>query len=256
MIPSEFAIPKSILQVCNDLAGITYENLTKIIRFQTGGTAMQAVKLDDSHQNNIDHWMGGGTCFSITWRLYLELQQLGFAPRLLMGHKRNERNVHCALALKIDHSELFFDPGYLIFDPIIMPAPNCENLVPLVPNQVRLVRTPDGSGVALYTASMADTSKNPYKLRFEFHYPGVDVTEFKEHWQRSFEFEMMQYPVLNRLDREKGIQYYFQKSNLVIRSAQGSTMEKIDPILDSAKLSDIFKIDEGILTQAMQILKK
>ena len=90
---------KKVVDLCNQISNITYENLTKIIRLEQTGSATGARKLDDSDQNDIDSWMGGGTCFSMTWHLYQTLTDMGFKPRLVMGHKSKERNIHCALIL-------------------------------------------------------------------------------------------------------------------------------------------------------------
>ena len=90
---------KKVVDLCNQVSNITYENLTKIIRLEQTGSATGARKLDDSDQNDIDSWMGGGTCFSMTWHLYQTLTDMGFKPRLVMGHKRKEHNIHCALIL-------------------------------------------------------------------------------------------------------------------------------------------------------------
>lgn len=245
-------IPADIAQVCHRLSQVTYENLTKIIRYDQGGSADRAQQMDDSFHNDLDQWMGGGTCFAITWHLYQELQTLGYAPQLLMGHKRKERNVHCALRLEAHGVEWFMDPGYMIFDPIAIPLPLHETFVPLLPNQVRLVRQDDLTGLALWTGS----AQQPFKLRFEFPYAGVDVEEFRLHWRQSFSFAMMRYPVLNRLDRELGVQYYFQKENLVIRDAQGSRLQRIAPENQVQSLAEIFRLEPQVIQQALGILRK
>ena len=301
---------KKVVDLCNQVSNITYENLTKIIRLEQTGSATGARKLDDSDQNDIDSWMGGGTCFSMTWHLYQTLTDMGFKPRLVMGHKRKERNIHCALilpdpdsnvtleahsadrahngsyrslhSLQDDKSNLFstnvtpasvpgsplsslvsslssnsylLDPGYLIFDPLQMPLPQPfgtgEAFFPLSPNCVRLVR-PTLESMELWTGGAGA----PMKLRFEYPVEGVSVEEFKHHWNESFYREMMTYPVLNRLDREKGIQYYYQKGNLVVRSSTGSQMKRIEPADRVQTLSDIFKLSPSIIEQALQILEK
>ena len=294
---------KKVVDLCNQISNITYENLTKIIRLEQTGSATGARKLDDSDQNDIDSWMGGGTCFSMTWHLYQTLTDMGFKPRLVMGHKRKERNIHCALilpdpdsnvtleahsadrahngsyrslhSLQDDKSNLFsrsvspasvpgsvlssnsylLDPGYLIFDPLQMPLPQPfgtgEAFFPLSPNCVRLVR-PTLESMELWTGGAGA----PMKLRFEYPVEGVSVEEFKHHWNESFYREMMTYPVLNRLDREKGIQYYYQKGNLVVRSSTGSQMKRIEPADRVQTLSDIFKLSPAIIEQALQILEK
>ncbi len=291
---------KKVVDLCNQISNITYENLTKIIRLEQTGSATGARKLDDSDQNDIDSWMGGGTCFSMTWHLYQALTDMGFKPRLVMGHKRKERNIHCALILPdpdpstpslrlsaqgdtalhaplsslvsplsfdalypkatigsdlIAHTSYLLDPGYLIFDPLQMPLPQPfgtgEVFFPLSPNCVRLVR-PTLESMELWTGGAGA----PMKLRFEYPVEGVSVEEFKHHWNESFYREMMTYPVLNRLDREKGIQYYYQKGNLVVRSSTGSKMTKIEPADRVQTLSDIFKLSPSIIEQALQILEK
>ena len=281
---------KKVVDLCNQISNITYENLTKIIRLEQTGSATGARKLDDSDQNDIDSWMGGGTCFSMTWHLYQALTDMGFKPRLVMGHKRKERNIHCALILPdpdesplsslpstslrlatrlssnsypkategsdlIAHSSYLLDPGYLIFDPLPMPLPQPfgtgEAFFPLSPNCVRLVR-PTLESMELWTGGAGA----PMKLRFEYPVEGVSVEEFKHHWNESFYREMMTYPVLNRLDREKGVQYYYQKGNLVVRSSTCSQMTRIDPVDRVQTLSDIFKLSPSIIEQALQILEK
>ena len=67
---------------------------------------------------------------------------------------------------------------------------------------------------------------------------------------------MMTYPVLNKLDREKGIQYYFQKGNLLIRDKDGSRMEKILPEDQVSKLHAIFGIEEETIERALGVLGK
>lgn len=246
-----------IQDICNKLSKVTYENLTKIIRLEKTGSSTAARQLDDSFQNDVDAWMGGGTCFSMTWHLYQTFLDMGLKPRLVMGHKRKERNIHCALILPDPDSSIFeapqeflCDPGYLIFDPLKIPTLGSAHF-PLVPNSVRLDR-PQSDTLALWTGGAGA----PMKLRFEYPMAGVSVEEFKQHWNESFYREMMTYPVLNRLDREKGIQYYYQKGNLVTRDAQGSKIEKIDSSHRVETLSRIFDLSPELINRALTILEK
>ena len=245
---------EKILEMCNRFSTVTYENLTKIIRYAETGSSSSALLLDDSFQNDVDAWMGGGTCFSMTWFVYQELLELGLSPKLWMGHKRKERNIHCALYLPYEGKEFLFDPGYLIFDPLEIPRTFLvgENVTvyPLVPNAVRLVRQKDL--LELWTGSL----QGNMKLRFEFEMCGVSETEFRKYWQESFDREMMTYPVLNRLDRERGIQYYLQKGNLMIRDKDGSRMEKIEREQQGTVLSEIFNLSPELIEKALFVLDK
>lgn len=271
---------KKINELCDKLSKVTYENLTKIIRLNQTGSSTAAQKLDDSFQNDVDAWMGGGTCFSMTWHLYQALSDMGLHPRLVMGHKRKERNIHCALILPdeepsachpglvpgspfaVPAREYLFDPGYLIFEPLPIPLPppfgTGTAFFPLVPNCVRLDR-PNNESMSLWTGGAMrpdGTFSAPMKLRFDYPMEGVSVEEFKQHWNESFYREMMTYPVLNRLDREKGIQYYYQKGNLVTRDVNGSRMEKIEVPNRVETLSRIFGLKPELIEQALGILDK
>lgn len=252
---------KKINEICDRLSKVTYENLTKIIRLEQTGSSSAAQKLDDSFQNDVDAWMGGGTCFSMTWHLYQVFTDMGFNPRLVMGHKRKERNIHCALILPTTDPqtqipcEYLFDPGYLIFEPLPIPLPPPFGpgtaFFPLVPNCVRLDR-PSQEAMSLWTGGAGA----PMKLRFDYPVEGVSVEEFKLHWNESFYREMMTYPVLNRLDRERGIQYYYQKGNLVTRDANGSRMERIEAPARVETLSRIFDLKPELVERALHILEK
>lgn len=243
---------QEILDLCERISHVTYENLTKIIRYSQAGSSNAARQLDDSYENDLDSWMGGGTCFSLTWHLYQELRQMGYAPKLLMGDKRKEKNVHCALLLPIDDENFLLDPGYLIFDPLKIPEQipfqKTQTFFPLVPNVVRLDF--ENGVLGLWTGS----AKGPLKLRFEFDIRGVSPQEFQEHWSESFGKEMMTYPVLNKLDREKGIQYYFQKGNLLVRDKDGSHLEAIRPENQIERLHEIFGLDRETIERALGIL--
>lgn len=246
-------MPPEILSLCERLSSITYENLTKIIRYAEAKSADGARKLDDSFENDLDSWMGGGTCFSLTWHLFQELRRMHYSPRLLMGDKRIEKNVHCALMLPFEGENFLFDPGYLIFDPLKIPLESASGkaqaFFPLVPNAVCL--DVKNGVLGLYTGF----APNSMKLRFEFDLRGVSPFEFQKHWSDSFHREMMTYPVLNKLDREHGIQYYFQKGNLLIRDKNGSRIEAIPESEKVFRLHQIFGIGEETIEKALSILK-
>ncbi len=242
-----------IQSICRDLSQITYENLTKIIRYADSGDARSARIADDSFQNDADAWMGGGTCFSMTWHLYQKLAEEGLKPRLMMGHKRKEKNIHCGLRLSLDGKNYFFDPGYLIFDPLEMPesflTAKSSAFFPLTPNQVRLDR--ENGVLSLFTGM----NLHSMKLRFEFPEEGVEERDFHRFWTESFDREMMTYPVLNRLDRENGIQYYYQKGNLMTRDSTGSRMEKIPEEQQIPVLSRLFSLSPDTVERALTVLK-
>ena len=86
-----------VVTFCESLGNVTYENLTKIIRYAEAGSATGARHLAAS-EDSIDAWMGGEPATAFTWHLYRKLRAMGFAPRLLLGDKRREKGVHSAPA--------------------------------------------------------------------------------------------------------------------------------------------------------------
>jgi hypothetical protein len=67
---------------------------------------------------------------------------------------------------------------------------------------------------------------------------------------------MMTYPVLNRLDRKNGIQYYYQKGNLVTRKKEGSFIQKIEKENQVSTLSNLFQLTPEIVEEALKIIEK
>ncbi len=253
------AVWNKVCAVCKRFSETTYENLTKIIRYADSHSADAARDLDDCFENDVDSWAGGGTCFSMTWFAYREFLKLGLSPKLWMGHKRKEKNIHCALCLPYNGECFLFDPGYLIFELLkIPPVPNLlssqasrsEAFYPLVPNAVQLIRTNDT--LELWTGSL----RGGLKLRFEFNVRGVSESEFRKHWSDSFSREMMEYPVLNKLDVQNGIQYYFQKGNLMVRTVDGSTMKRIERKEQESLLCSVFGLSEELVHKALSVLDK
>lgn len=250
------ALWENIAEICRKLSSVTYENLTKIVRYEIAGGASAARDLDSCFENDLDAWMGGGTCFSMTWFLDQKLKALGLSTKLLMGHKRKEKNIHCALLFFYEGKRYLCDPGYLIFEPLEIPSWNFENenkgeaFFPLTPNAVRLCAKRER--LELWTGLL----NQPMKLRFVFDWEGVSEKEFRMYWSESFSREMMTYPVLNKLDSERGVQYYFQKGNLLIRDSTGSRLEKIERAEQAKTISKVFGLSEELAERALSILDK
>jgi hypothetical protein len=218
--------PASLLSLCNSSSLWIYENLTKILRVGEDG---------------------GNTCFGLTMRLYRELVKLGYTPKLLLGHKRHVNNAHCALSIVDNGTELFLDPGYLIFDPLPIPPNTLQaNKItfPLQPNWVRLER--EGENLCLWTG----VANEPAKFRFYFPLKGCSMQEFNLAWEESYTGESMKYLVFNKMEKKNGIQYYYQNGKLLTRTPSGATHQKIENENRVEILSEIFGLDKEFLSIA------
>jgi arylamine N-acetyltransferase len=246
-----------------ELAALPYENLSKIVAFHTTGSPESAQDvsarwLDDHARSGL-----GGTCFSLTHWLKIRLDALGFSTAYLMAdkpstHTHREYNVHCGLLF--EHGEApyrrlyLLDPGYLIFEPLLLPAAGLSVTTFLSPNEIRVEDAPAAGTWRLFTGSRDPSGKTPLKPRFDFRKDPVTTAEFERHWEASHRWEMMGYPVLNRV--RDGVQYYLQKNNLLVRTEHSSEMKKLDEKGVGAAAREIFGLPQGLVDQALGLLRK
>jgi arylamine N-acetyltransferase len=249
-----------------ELAALPYENLSKIVAFNKSGSPESAQ--DVSARWLADHARSGlgGTCFSLTHWLKIRLDALGFSTAYLMAdkpgtHTHRAANIHCGLLFEHEGRPYLLDPGYLIFEPLLLPSAGLALDTFISPNEIRL-QDVSGEGVwRLFTGSRKGVGAdqrgagNPLlKPRFDFRREPVTAAEFGRHWEASHHWEMMGYPVLNRV--KDGVQYYLQKNNLLIRSEHASEMKKLDEAGVRGAARDIFGLPPGLIDEALSLLRK
>lgn len=162
----------------------------------------------------------GGTCFSLTYFLKDRMMQKGYKTSLLMGDKGRHRNLHCGLLFFWEGQKYLLDPGYMIYQPLLLPGAGLRLCHKLVPNQVCLQDKADVNCWRLFTGKC-----DKLKFRFDFRKDPVNEKEFMDYWRATFYFDMMEYPVLNMVKEQ--VQYYVQKGNLLTRTATGSEMKRL-----------------------------
>jgi hypothetical protein len=180
------------------------------------------------------------------------MDALGFSTAYVMADKRIEANIHCGLLFARDAADgsrtlWLLDPGYLIFDPIPLPQGGLSIELFLSPNAVRIEDVPDAGAWRLWTGP-----RGALKHRFDFRKEPVGAAEFQRHWEASYSWPMMDYPVLNRV--MNGTQFYLQKNNLLVRTAEAGTMRKLTPSEVSAAAVEIFGLPRGLVEEAMGLL--
>jgi arylamine N-acetyltransferase len=249
--------PAEVRALLSDLAALPYENLSKIVAYHKSGSPESAQ--DISARWLEDHARSGlgGTCFSLTHWLKLRLEALGFSASYLMAdkpytHKYRDLNIHCGLLFEYANRLYLLDPGYLIFEPILLPTAGLSISTFISPNEIR-VEDVSALGVwSLFTGSRTLNGMDPLKHRFDFRKEPVTSAEFEQHWEASHHWEMMGYPVLNRV--QDGVQYYLQKNNLLIRSAHSREMKKLDEAGVRGAARDIFGLPQGLIEEALGLL--
>ena len=261
------AFPPAVAALLGELAALPYENLSKIVAFHKSGSPETA-------QDVSAHWLQdharsglGGTCFSLTHWLKIRLDALGFSTAYLMADKpstytHREPNIHCGLLFEHrfehgvepgnPHSRRLYllDPGYLIFEPLLLPSAGLSVSTFISPNEIRLEDASGEGAWRLHTGPRA----GPLKHRFDFRKEPVTSAEFERHWEASHHWPMMNYPVLNRV--QNGVQYYLQKNNLLIRSEHSGEMKKLDGEGVRRAAREIFGLPQGLIEEALGLLEK
>jgi hypothetical protein len=184
---------------------------------------------------------------------------------LLMGDKGRARDIHCALRMDWEGRPYLLDPGYLIFEPLPLPAAGLSADAWIPPNAVRLEDRPEAGAWRLYSGSGRPgkgddprrggdgrLGQGDLKFRFDFRKQAVGEAEFFAHWEASYRLPMMAYPVLNRV--RAGTQYYLQKRSLLVRTAEGGVLRKLGREELFEALRTTFGIPEGLAREAMAVV--
>ncbi|MCK5808855.1 hypothetical protein KAH37_07730 [bacterium] len=222
-----------IKRVCRAFSRLPYENLTKISG--SDGVGAGHKRYPERVLNDFFTYGSGGTCFSLTATLIELLSAMNIPAYPILADRHYGPNTHCAVLLTIDTDFYLVDPGYLIFQPILIPIAGSVRYPGLF-NTVELTASEDGKEVALHTIL-----NNDRRYRMSYKLAPVESEKFEKAWEDSFLFEMMSYPVLTLVSDNK--QIYLQGDTIKIRADGKQRKEKItsdegQKILSSLEISD------------------
>jgi arylamine N-acetyltransferase len=224
-------------------AALPYENVTKIIRFHKFSGWEERLRKPAEVVEDHVRIASGGTCFSLTETLGSILQELGFGCRYRMADMHYGSNIHCALIVALGDSRFLVDPGYLLGRPVPLPSEGSVTIdTPF--NTVRIERA-EGS-YNLYTRE-----KGVEKWRYRLKDREVSETEFKDHWIRSFSFNMMNNILITRATEEGHLYVRDRHFRWMNRSSRESAKIKDDY---ENRLCKIFGIQSEAIREALTIL--
>jgi hypothetical protein len=247
------AFPPAILSALGELSALPYENLSKIVAFSHGGNMESTLGLASDWLEKSRDTGAGGTCFSLTWWLRERIRAAGLDCAFLMGDKGKALNIHCGLRFDWQGRSHLLDPGYMIFDPILLPEAGLSVEAWVSPNQVRVEDLSGPGGPDSGVWRLWSGPRGALKQRFDFRRKPVGEEEFLTHWEASYALPMMRYPVLNRI--QDGTQFYLQKRSLLIRPPEGvGGMRKLDRegMLDVLQVT--FGIPQGLALEALDVV--
>ncbi len=235
-------------QTVRAFSTIPYENLTKIISNEEAGVPERARRRPA--QVLSDHYAlgAGGTCFSLTATLIHLLRALGYRSEPILADRPYGSDTHCALLVWIGGKPHLLDPGYLILEPIPLASPmpcHVQNGI----NKLLLAPSADGRRFDLYTVQSRSST-----LRLTYKVEPVDAAEFLRVWDDSFDWDMMRYPLLTRVDG--GRQIYLRANRFQVRSKDGIRAERLSTELLVSRIAHDFGISAVVAARAISILEK
>jgi len=217
---------------------IPYENISKIDSFNELGIRSAKHTPEELISNYITKGTGG-TCFPLTLTLARFLNSLGYEAHPILADRRYGSDTHCAVIFRQNESPWrIVDPGYLINSPRALPSENLSVRYQLGFTTIELRHTGRDKRVDLFT-SIGSAAESP-RYRLTYKIEPIDEALFDLAWDRSFAFEMMEYPVIS-LARD-GAHIYIQKDTITIRNSEMKkrvTLPTEELVLECARLTEI-----------------
>ena len=173
---------------------------------------------------------------------------MGWHAAPLLADRHYGANTHCALVVWIEDRPHLLDPGYLIVRPIAL-DPEHETKIETSFNEVVLRPTQGGERLELHTAQDGGLSH-----RLTFKTSPADPAEFLRAWEASFDWDMMRYPVLTKIDR--GEHVYLQGQRLQRRGRETLARDQLEIAELPREISRQFGVDLRVVERALQILRR
>ncbi len=246
-LSESLAAGELLRRVVRAFATIPYENLTKIIRKEEAWAPERARRHPGQVLSDYVNLGAGGTCFSLTATLIYLLRALGYESEPILADRRYGADTHSALLVWIEGTPHLLDPGYLILEPVpVFSGVSCSMRNGF--NELLLAPRAEGRKLDLYTAQGESR-----RLRLTYKLEPVDAGEFLRVWDDSFDWDMMKYPLLTRVDGER--QIYLRANRYQIRTSGGVRSERLSRHLLVGRIARDFGISEAVAARAISILE-
>ena len=239
----------SLRKIVQSFSCIPWENLTKFLakaqltekasRLRLPGTV-----ISEHIQNG-----AGGTCFSLTASLGDILESAGYTCNPVMAEMHHGKNIHCALSIITpDGTRFLADPGYLV--PVPIPLEMGQN-TSLDIYDKKLVWEPDSDGESydMYTIQQGENKQWRYKVWLR----PVSLTEFRRHWQNSFNATGMNSLHLNCLREDQRLSAHNLNLRIVVK--EGKQNKKLRDNY-SGKIEKYFGLNRTVADAAYKEWRK
>lgn len=204
--------PENLLHaVCKCLARIPYENLTKIISCYSCPGAEKTLRYPDLLFSDFLQHGTGGTCFSLTASAIALFRALDLQAQPILADRFYGPDTHCALLVSLADHTYLVDPGFMLHDPLNITTEQTQTVNRGFSD---IVLEPQ-SGTKFLSLSTCRNNQKKYRLTYKMS--PVDESEFRRAWERSFGWDMMNYPVLSFHNNDHHI--YLQGNILKVQSS-------------------------------------
>ena len=247
-VPPGRAPLATLEEMATAFARLPYENLTKILKQADAGSPAEARRAPAEVVSDHLALGTGGTCFSLTAALLHLVRALGWEAQPLLADRRYGSDTHCALLVWIDGKPHLLDPGYLLVRPVLLPATG-ELRISTAFNEVVLTARDGGSKVDLHTVQQG---KQRYRLTFKAE--PADRSAFLRAWDASFDWDMMNYPVLSRIASDR--QLYLQQNRWLVRGRTQVERTELDPQSLAEHIAREFGIAPSVSARALAVLRR
>ena len=174
------------------------------------------------------------------------VRELGYEAEYILADRRYGQDTHCALLVWMDGIPHLLDPGYLIVQPIRLKTRE-EQKIETGFNDLILASEQNPETASLYTLR---GNKKTYRLTYRTS--PVDNGEFYRAWDASFQWDMMQYPLLTRTEGSR--QIYMKGTRIQISDRDSSESRHIPAEELVGRISSEFGIHPSLVERAVSIL--
>jgi arylamine N-acetyltransferase len=232
-------------EVVSHFSRLPYENLSKIIRYAENGNAVAAREEPQEILAGYLRSGTGGTCFSLTAALLHLVRALGLPAEPILADRSYGPDTHCALLVWVNGVPQLLDPGFLLVRPVDLPRDG-ERRVATAFHDVIL--SPRGDR----KIDLSTVDQQGRRHRLTFKADPVDAAEFLRAWDASFDWDMMTYPVLTRVEGDR--QQYLRGRYHQVRCRGSVVRAELANDDLAAEISTRFGIAVDVVARALSLL--
>jgi arylamine N-acetyltransferase len=238
----------SLRKIVQSFSYIPWENLTKFLAKAQLAEKENRLRLPGTVINEHIQNGAGGTCFSLTAALGEVLESAGYTCNPVMAEMQHGKNIHCALLIITpDGTRFLADPGYLV--PVPIPLETGKN-TRLDVYDKKLIWEPDSDGESYDMYTIEGENK---QWRYKVLMKPISLSEFRMHWQKSFNATGMNSLHLNCRSEDRRLSAH--NLNLRIVAKEGKQNEKLRDNY-SGKIEKYFGLNRTVADAAYKEWRK